>query len=113
MAQASIISSRTPNSPNVPIVRYVDPDLTTRMVQYVVLQTLYHVRRMSEHQEQQRQREWAYLPEPMPGEVRVGIMGIGVLGQAAAKALGTLGYRINGWSRSAKSVCRRQMLLGC
>lgn len=90
--------------PDVPICRYVDPDLTTRMVQYVVLQTLYHVRRMTEHQSQQRARQWAYLPEPMPAEVRVGIMGIGVLGQACAKALGALGYQMNGWSRSEKSV---------
>lgn len=95
---------KDPNLPKVPIVRYVDPDLTTRMTQYIVLQTLFHVRRMSEHQEQQRNNEWKYLPEPMPAEVRVGIMGIGVLGQAAAKALGQLGYKLNGWSRTQKSV---------
>lgn len=93
-----------PDLPDVPIVRYVDPDLTARMVQYVVLQTLYHVRRMTEFQSQQRARQWTFLPEPMPGEVRVGIMGIGVLGQACAKALGTLGYQLNGWSRNQKSV---------
>ncbi len=93
-----------PDLPRVPIVRYVDPDLTARMVQYVVLQTLYHVRRMTELQSQQRVRQWTFLPEPMPGEVRVGIMGIGVLGQACAKALGALGYQLNGWSRSEKTV---------
>ena len=93
-----------PDLPDVPIVRYVDPDLTARMVQYVVLQTLYHVRRMTEFQSQQRARQWTFLPEPMPGEVRVGIMGIGVLGQACAKALGALGYQLNGWSRNQKSV---------
>jgi glyoxylate/hydroxypyruvate reductase A len=90
--------------PDVPIVRYVDPDLTTRMVQYVVLHTLFHVRRMSEHLLQQREARWEYLPEPMPSEVRVGIMGIGVLGQAAAKALTALGYKLRGWSRSPKTV---------
>jgi glyoxylate/hydroxypyruvate reductase A len=93
-----------PDLPNVPIVRYVDPDLTARMTQYVTLQTLYHVRRMTEHQQQQRDKVWAYLPEPMPAEVRVGIMGTGVLGQAAARALSALGYKLNGWSRSAKSI---------
>lgn len=95
---------RDKSLPAVPIVRYVDPDLTTRMVQYVVLNTLFHVRRMSEHLAQQREAKWEYHPEPMPGEVRVGIMGIGVLGQAAAKALKSLGYQVRGWSRSAKSV---------
>jgi glyoxylate/hydroxypyruvate reductase len=95
---------RDTNLPDVPIVRYVDPDLTARMTQYIVLQTLYHVRRMSDFRVQQRERKWQYVPEAMPGEVRVGIMGIGVLGQAAAKALGGLGYKINGWSRSPKTV---------
>jgi glyoxylate/hydroxypyruvate reductase A len=90
--------------PDVPIVRYVDPDLTTRMVQYVVLHTLFHVRRMTEHLAQQREARWEYVPEPMPGEVRVGIMGIGVLGQAAAGALRALGYQVRGWSRSPKTV---------
>lgn len=93
-----------PDLPDVPIVRYVDPDLTARMVQYVVLHTLYHVRRMSELQTQQRARQWQFLPEAMPGEVRVGIMGIGVLGQACARALGALGYKLNGWSRTPKTV---------
>jgi len=95
---------RDSNLPDVPIVRYVDPDLTTRMTQYVVLHTLLHVRRMTEHLAQQRRNEWNVLTEPMPGEVRVGIMGLGHLGQAAAGALQHLGYRLNGWSRSEKSV---------
>jgi glyoxylate/hydroxypyruvate reductase A len=95
---------RDPDLPDVAIVRYVDPDLTTRMVQYVVLMTLFHVRRMTEHLEQQRDRRWEYRPEPMPGEVRVGIMGIGVLGQACAQALKGLGYQVRGWSRSPKSM---------
>lgn len=95
---------RDPDLPAVPIVRYVDPDLTTRMVQYVVLMTLFHVRRMTEHLVQQRERRWEYRPEPMPGEVRVGIMGLGVLGQSAAAALKSLGYQVRGWTRSPKSV---------
>lgn len=93
-----------PDLPDVPIVRYVDPDLTTRMVQYVVLHTLFHVRRMTEILEQQRTRKWNFLGEPLPSETRVGIMGIGVLGQACADALRGLGYKLNGWSRSEKSV---------
>jgi glyoxylate/hydroxypyruvate reductase A len=93
-----------PELPDVPIVRYVDPDLTQRMAQYVVLHVLYHHRRMSEFRELQAERSWKYLPEPAAQEVRVGIMGLGVLGRAAATVLGTLGYQLRGFSRAPKTV---------
>jgi glyoxylate/hydroxypyruvate reductase len=93
-----------PELPDVPIVRYVDPDLTRRMVEYVVLNVLYHHRRMSEFRELQEQQRWEYLPEPAAPEVRVGIMGLGVLGSAASKVLGALGYQVHGWSRVRKQL---------
>jgi glyoxylate/hydroxypyruvate reductase A len=93
-----------PGLPDVPLVRYVDPDLTGRMVEYITLNVLYHHRRMSEFRELQSRRIWKYLPEPAAHEVRVGIMGLGVLGTAAARVLKALGYRLRGWSRSPKRL---------
>jgi len=93
-----------PQLPDVPIVRYVNPDLTGRMVEYVSLHTLLHGRRMLEFQELQRQLTWKYLPEPAAHQIRVGIMGLGVLGQAAARALGVLGYQMRGWSRTSRAI---------
>jgi glyoxylate/hydroxypyruvate reductase A len=90
--------------PPVRIARYVDPDLTQRMVAYVVLNVLYHHRRMCEFREQQSQKIWKYLPEPAADELRVGIMGLGVLGAACAPALGAFGYRLAAFSRTAKSL---------
>lgn len=91
-----------PQLPPVPIVRFVDPDLTGRMAEYVALHVLYHHRRMTEFRELQSRREWKYLPEPAAHEVRVGIMGLGVLGSAAIRNLLTLGYRVRAWSRTPK-----------
>lgn len=90
--------------PHVPIVRFVDPDLSGRMAEYVALHVLYHQRRMSEFAELQRSHRWAYLPEPAAHEVRVGLMGLGVMGQAAAAVLGPFGYQLKGWGRTAKNV---------
>lgn len=90
--------------PDKPLVRYVDPDLTGRMVEYVALHVLYHHRRMTEFRELQGRAEWKYLPEPAAHEVRVGIMGLGVMGLASAKALSVLGYKLRGWSRTPKVV---------
>lgn len=93
-----------PKLPEVPIVRFVDPDLAGRMAQYVALHALYHSRRMSELAMLQRQRKWVYLPEPAAHEVRVGLMGLGNMGLAAAHVLKPLGYRLNGWSRTARDL---------
>jgi glyoxylate/hydroxypyruvate reductase A len=90
--------------PDVPLVRFVDPDLTGRMAEYIALSALTHQRRMTEYRELQARREWRYLPEPAAHEVRVGIMGLGVLGTAAANALQVFGYQVRGWSRSPKRL---------
>lgn len=96
---------RDPDLPaNVPISRYVDPDLTGRMVEYITLHTLLHTRRMLAYQTLQREATWRYLPEPAAHQVRVGIMGLGVLGAASAQVLKALGYQVRGWGRSPKSV---------
>jgi glyoxylate/hydroxypyruvate reductase A len=95
---------KDPDLPDVPMVRFVDPDLTGRMTEYVGLHVLYHHRRMSEFRELQERRVWKYLPEPAAHEVRVGIMGLGVLGAAAVRALGAFGYQLRGWSRSPKTM---------
>lgn len=93
-----------PRLPDVPIVRIVDPDLTGRMVEYVVWQVLHHHRRGPEYARQQAQRRWRELRQPAARDVTVGIMGLGVLGCAAAESLARLGFRLAGWSRSAKEV---------
>jgi glyoxylate/hydroxypyruvate reductase len=90
--------------PDAPLVRFVDPDLTGRMAEYVALNVLMHHRRMTEYRELQARREWKYVPEAPAGDVRVGIMGLGVLGVAAARALGQFGYRLRGWSGSPKHL---------
>jgi glyoxylate/hydroxypyruvate reductase A len=93
-----------PELPDVPMVRFVDPDLSGRMAEYIALHVLYHHRRMPEFRELQARKVWKYLPEPAAHEVRVGLMGLGVMGQAAARVLGVLGYRLRGWSRSRRAL---------
>jgi len=91
--------------PEVPLVRFVDPNLTMRMSEYVCLHVLTHQRRMLDYAALQRQEKWEELsPQPGANEVRVGIMGLGVLGQDAAKKLNLLGFDVAGWSRSQKQI---------
>jgi glyoxylate/hydroxypyruvate reductase A len=92
-----------PTLPDVPLVRFVDADLTCRMAEYVALQVLYHHRRMSEFRELQAEAVWRYLPEAAAIDVRVGLMGLGVLGRAAADTLFAFGYQLRGWSRRPRA----------
>jgi len=90
--------------PDVPIVRVVDPDLTTRMTEWVTLQVLLHHRQHLAYARQQAAHQWRELRQPVAQDVRVGIMGLGELGRDAAEVLARLGFQVAGWSRSAKSI---------
>ena len=90
--------------PDLPIVRFVDPALTGPMVEWVVLQVLLHMRQQRQYDALQRAHQWRELPQPSASKFRIGMMGIGELGQACAAVLRALGFSINSWSQSAKQI---------
>jgi len=93
-----------PQLPQVPIVRIVDPDLTMRMTEYVVLHVLKYHRQQRLYETQQRERLWRDYDQPAASEVAVGVLGLGVLGSNAAIVLQRLGFRVAGWSRTPKTI---------
>ncbi|MEN0041597.1 MAG: glyoxylate/hydroxypyruvate reductase A, partial [Pseudomonadota bacterium] len=95
---------RDPDLPNVPLVRFVDPDLTGRMMEWVVLQCLMHLRRQRDYDSRQRNHRWEQLPMPTAREMTVGIMGLGTLGEACAQALRAMHFNVRGLVRGAKEV---------
>ncbi|MHA1545866.1 MAG: 2-hydroxyacid dehydrogenase [Alphaproteobacteria bacterium] len=101
-----------PALPSVPVIRSINPDLTGRMTEYVVCQVLHHHRRLPAYRISQDAHQWKALPQPVAGAVNVGVMGLGELGRAAAKALVALGFDVAGWSRSAKIIDKIQCFDG-
>jgi glyoxylate/hydroxypyruvate reductase len=94
-----------PRLPDAILVRVVDDDLTQRMSEYVVLHCLMHLRQQRRYDEQQRRKTWFDdRHQPAAREVRVGVMGLGVLGQDAARKLTAMGFDVAGWSRSPKTL---------
>ncbi len=88
----------------VPVARLVDAGLVAQMVEYVLLAVLSHHRRVDHFRALQARAEWRHsLPRPAGG-CRVGLLGMGVIGQAAAQALIARGFPVAGWSRTAKSL---------
>lgn len=88
----------------IPIVRMVEPGLTCGMVEYVLWQVLYHHRRIWELEEAQREARWVNQYYPAPWERKIGILGLGELGAAAARLLVDYGFKVKGWSRSKKAI---------
>jgi glyoxylate/hydroxypyruvate reductase A len=96
---------RDPELPSgVPITRSMPPDGDPVMTETVVLHVLRHHRQLPQYLAQQRRREWKKLPQPLPAERGVGILGIGTLGRPAAEALVAMGFDVAGWSRSHKAI---------
>ena len=93
-----------PDLPDVPVVRVIDPDLTHRMSEWVLLQCLMHHRRSLTYLAAQSACRWQQQEDAIASDVRVGVLGLGVLGLDAASKLQMMGYDVAGWSRSAKSV---------
>jgi glyoxylate/hydroxypyruvate reductase len=93
-----------PGLPDLPLVRFVDPTLTTRMSEWVVMQCLMHLRQHLAYDRQQRQNTWRPLAQPEAAEINVGIMGMGVLGSDAARKLKAIGFNVLGWSRTKKAI---------
>jgi len=93
-----------PDLPDLPVVRIVDPDLTGRMTEWVVLNVLLHHRRQAHYITAQATGTWKPLRQWAASAVRVGIMGLGELGRDAAQALQALGFRVAGWSRTEKRM---------
>ncbi len=91
--------------PGVPIVRVVDRDLTNRMSEWVLLHVLIHHRQARLYDWHQAEKMWVDDPhQPAAREVRVGIMGLGVLGIDAARKLQAIGFDVAGWSRTPKTL---------
>jgi len=93
-----------PTLPDVPIVRVVEENLTRHMVDYVLWRVLDHHRQGMLYRAQQKRKVWHEPPQRPAGDISVGIMGFGELGRAAAKVLLAAGFRVNGWSRTERSM---------
>ncbi|MBK1656935.1 2-hydroxyacid dehydrogenase [Paracraurococcus ruber] len=90
--------------PGVPVARLVDRRLTTGMTEWVLLNVLRFHRQDPEYRAQQAARIWDELPAPETEGRRIGILGLGELGTASARALLGLGFPVMGWSRRPKSI---------
>lgn len=93
-----------PALPDLPICRVVDPKLAAAMAEFILWGTLYFHRRFDEVTANARIGRWHRLEQTAAGDKRVGILGLGAMGERAARLLSQVGYRVSGWSRAPRQV---------
>ncbi len=86
-----------------PLCRMVDVGLQTGMAEWVAGHCLRYHLGMDAHIINPAHR-WQPAAPPLAQERRIGILGLGALGQACAKALNGLGFEVLGWSRKPKEI---------
>ena len=88
----------------LPVVRMVEPGIVGGMVEYVTHAVLGLHRDIPRYRRQQQEAEWRPLTVRPAGERRIGVLGLGSLGQAVLAQLVWLGFDCAGWSRSRHDV---------
>lgn len=89
---------------HIQVVRMVEPGIVQGVVEYVTMSVLMLHRHMPAYRHQQAHAVWRSIPAVPASSCHVGVMGLGVLGQAALQRLGAFGYQRHGWSRSPKET---------
>lgn len=89
---------------DLPVTRVVDPTQGKQMAQYAVLCALAHTRDLAKYADQQSQARWTRHPVRSALQCRVGLLGLGAVGQAIAQAFIALGYPVSGWSRRPRAL---------
>lgn len=84
---------------HVPIVRAGNPEGDEMMTETTILHTLRHHRNLPAYAAAQARSEWVNLPRVPARERKVGVMGLGLIGLAAAQALAGLNFQVSGWVR--------------
>ncbi len=89
---------------HITIYRIEDGGIAAQMQQYFSYFILHYFRNMDLYQQQQAQQQWQVQPFKAAANFRVGVLGLGQLGDQVAQHLNNFGVDVAGWSRSEKHL---------
>jgi glyoxylate/hydroxypyruvate reductase A len=88
--------------PKVPLGKVEPPGGDPMMTEYVIMHVLRFHRDMPGYQAAQAKKEWRRVPIVRPEQRRVGFLGFGMMAQAPALVLQSLGFKVSAWVRSPR-----------
>lgn len=103
---------RHPKMPKVPLGKVEPPGGDPMMTEYVVMHVLRFHRDMPGYQAAQARKEWRRVPIVRPDDRRVGFLGFGMMAQAPALVLKSLGFKVSAWVRSPRQAGEVQLFHG-
>ncbi|SKB65078.1 2-hydroxyacid dehydrogenase [Maribacter arcticus] len=89
---------------DIPITRIVDPFLASDMSEHVLAVILAHLKNLNAYKAKQIANVWEPMEYLRIKDVTIGILGLGELGALTGTDLTTYGFKVQGWSRSAKNI---------
>jgi len=88
----------------VPVARLVDSSLTQTMVEYARVAAFRYHRAFHRFEQHSRQRIWQFEAPLLAQQRAIGVLGLGELGSAIAKALAQDGFNVQGFSLRPKTL---------
>ena len=89
--------------PNTPVSKVVSPHLTTPMSNYCIGAILHYHKQFDKYWEDKKQKKWHQEFDP-ERPIKIGILGLGVLGSDLASKLNYLGFEVHGLSKTKKKL---------
>ena len=90
--------------PSLKVVRLDDAGMGVQMAEYVCHAVIRHFREFDVYARRETENRWMQRSPPTRSEFPVGIMGLGVLGERVAQAVGKFEFPLLGWSRMPRRV---------
>lgn len=86
---------------HIKIIRIIDPNLSQDMFEFVLASIMNRLRSLTIYRLNQQSSYWKKKPYINISDIRVGIMGTGVIGNHTATKLQSVGFSVHGWGRTA------------
>lgn len=93
-----------PATPDVPVLRLVDPQVLEDMARYALYWVLHFHRRFGLYAQQQSQAHWERHNLCASDEFRVLVLGLGMVGKTVASRIAANGYQVLGWDRNQAAL---------